>query len=212
MRQIVLATKNEGKIRELAQPLQVLGVEVLGLGSFPEIGDIEENGTTFAENAFIKAQAVANMTGLAAISDDSGLEVDALSGRPGVYSARYADDMPLLDGETKDERNIRKLLMELESVPKDKRTARFVCSMAYAVPGCTAMDKALIVHGKWEGRILESPRGTNGFGYDPVFFDEELGISAAEMTREQKMGRSHRGHAVSQLLEKLVALLKNVPE
>ncbi len=212
MRQFVLATKNEGKIRELAQPLQALGVEVLGLGAFPETGDIEENGTTFAENAFIKAQAVANMTGLPAISDDSGLEVDALSGRPGVYSARYADDMPLLEGETKDGRNIRKLLMELESVPNEKRTARFVCSMAYAVPGCTAIDKALIVHGTWEGRILKSPRGTNGFGYDPVFFDDDLGISAAEMTREQKMARSHRGHAVSLLLEKLSDLLKSVPE
>ncbi len=208
MRQIVLATKNEGKIRELAEPLQVLGIEVLGLGAFPEIGDIEENGTTFAENAFIKAKAVADLTGLAAVSDDSGLEVDALSGRPGVYSARYANDLPLLDGETKDERNNRKLLMELKSVPQEKRKARFVCSMAYVEPGCPSANKALIVHGIWEGRILEEPRGANGFGYDPVFFDDELCISAAEMTREQKMGRSHRGSAVRQLLDKLAVLLK----
>ncbi len=206
--QIVLATKNEGKIRELAEPLQKLGMELLGLNAFPEIGDIVEDGASFAENAFIKAKAVAEQTGLAAISDDSGLEVDALDKRPGIYSARYADDMPFLANETKDERNIRKLLMELQNVPAGKRTARFVCCMACVQPGTESMEQAVIVRGTWEGSILDAPRGTNGFGYDPVFFDEELHLAAAEMTKEQKMGRSHRGHAVQALLEKLAAMKK----
>ncbi|MDO5536706.1 MAG: RdgB/HAM1 family non-canonical purine NTP pyrophosphatase [Desulfovibrionaceae bacterium] len=200
LRRVVLATHNQGKVRELAEPLKALGVEVLGLGEFPEVGDIIEDGTTFADNACIKAAAVARITGLTSIADDSGLEVDALNGRPGVYSARYSDDMPLLEGETRDACNIRKLIAEMAGVPDSGRTARFVCTMAAVRPGLYAREQALIVSGAWEGRILAECRGTNGFGYDPVFLDEELGISAAEMTREQKMGRSHRGCAVRALV------------
>ena len=126
---IVLATHNAGKVRELADPLTEFGVEVLGLSSFPEIGEIEETGTTFEENALIKARAVAALTGLVSVADDSGLEVDALSKAPGVYSARYSDDWQSQPGESRDARNIRKLLHETANVPADKRGCRFVSCM-----------------------------------------------------------------------------------
>ena len=128
--QVVLATRNKGKIRELAEPLAEMGVEVLGLDRFPGIGEIPENGSTFAENALVKAGTVADYTGLISVADDSGLEVDALGGRPGIYSARYSDDWFSNPGETKDQRNIRKLLYELKDVPYERRQARFVCCMA----------------------------------------------------------------------------------
>lgn len=201
LRKVVLATHNQGKIREMAEPLRVLGVEVAGLGEFPGIGDIVEDGATFAENALIKARAVARATGLVSIADDSGLEVDALDGRPGVYSARYSDDLPRLEGETRDKCNIRKLLGELANVPAERRQARFVCTIAAVVPGRYDAGQALIVRGSWEGRILTEPHGDNGFGYDPVFFDEELQKTSADMPREQKMARSHRGHAIEALLK-----------
>ena len=171
--QIVLATHNAGKVRELADPLSQFGVEVLGLEFFPTIGEIDETGTTFEENACIKAREVARLTGLISIADDSGLEVDALDGRPGVYSARYSDDWESLPGESRDVRNIRKLLHELANV-----------------------------RGVWDGRLLTAPRGENGFGYDPVFFDAIVGKTAAELTRDEKNARSHRGNALRALLAK----------
>lgn len=197
---VVLATRNAGKVRELAEPLSHLGVELVGLDAFPSIGDIEEYGSSFEENALIKAAAVADATGLVSVADDSGLEVKALGGRPGILSARYSDDLLPLEGESRDSRNIRKLLGELENVPYEERHARFVCCMACVFPGRHEPEDTLVVRGTWEGRILNEPMGENGFGYDPVFADIVLGKSAATMTREEKMARSHRGNAVRALI------------
>lgn len=212
---VVLATHNQGKVRELAEPLAELGVEVVGLDAFPEVGDIVENGETFAENALIKACTVAEATGLPAIADDSGLEVDALDGRPGIYSARYADGELPLEGETRDMRNNRKLLFDLRDVPYEHRQARFVCCIACVMPGRYEPEETLVVQGTWEGRILPAPIGENGFGYDPVFADIVLGRSAAQLSREEKMARSHRGAAVRSLVSwwpEWIASLKQQPE
>jgi XTP/dITP diphosphohydrolase len=193
-RTLILATRNQGKVRELRDPLARFGFDVQSLPEdFPEI---EENGTTFEENALIKARAVAEALGVAAAADDSGLEVDALGGAPGVYSARYSDDWPAVEGESKDERNNRKLLAELEGVPAEKRTARFRCCMALVIPG----GEEIVVSGAWEGSIGFKKAGSNGFGYDPLFIDPELEITGAELTREAKMVRSHRGKALTKLL------------
>jgi XTP/dITP diphosphohydrolase len=194
--QIVLATRNAGKIRELAQPLAAYGLDVLGLDSFPELVDVEETGTTFEENALLKAHSVAAATGLVAVADDSGLEVDALNNAPGVYSARYSNDIPFLEGENKDQRNNRKLLAALANVPKAQRKARFVCAMV----ACTPEGRHITVRGEWEGSILLSPQGDNGFGYDPLFWDESAQSSGAMLTREQKNARSHRGKALQKLM------------
>lgn len=196
---VVLATSNAGKVRELAEPLAALGVEVLGLDSFPEIGEIVEDGDSFEANALIKARVVAAHTGLVSIADDSGLETDALHGAPGIHSARYADDWEFLAGESRDARNIHKLLHVLRDVPEAERGCRFVCCMAVVFPPSLG-GREWTVRGAWEGRLLTAPRGENGFGYDPVFWDAELGRSAAELTREEKMGRSHRGRALGALL------------
>ena len=193
-RTLILATRNQGKVRELRDPLARFGFDVQSLPEdFPEI---EENGTTFEENALIKARAVANALGVAAAADDSGLEVDALGGAPGVYSARYSEDWPAVEGESKDERNNRKLLAELEGVPAEKRTARFRCCMALVIPG----GEEIVVSGAWEGSIGFKCAGANGFGYDPLFIDPELELTGAELTREAKMVRSHRGKALAKLL------------
>ena len=196
-RTLILATRNQGKVRELRDPLARFGFDVQSLPEdFPEI---EENGTTFEENALIKARAVAEALGVAAAADDSGLEVDALGGAPGVYSARYSDDWPAVEGESKDERNNRKLLAELEGVPAEKRTARFRCCMALVIPG----REEIVVSGAWEGSIGFKKAGSNGFGYDPLFIDPELELTGAELTREAKMVRSHRGKALSKLLSEV---------
>ncbi|MBO5489943.1 MAG: RdgB/HAM1 family non-canonical purine NTP pyrophosphatase [Desulfovibrio sp.] len=203
LQRIVLATTNAGKIRELAEPLRAFGAEVLGLADFPAVGEIEEHGQTLEENALIKARAVAAATGLVSVADDSGLEVDALSGRPGVYSARYSEDWPERPGESRDARNIRKLLQEMADVPEAARTGRFVCAMA----ACTPDGRELCVRGVWEGRLLAAPQGYNGFGYDPLFFDAELGQTAAQMPQDVKNGRSHRGKALRLLLERWSAFM-----
>ena len=193
---VVLATSNAGKVRELADPLTEFGVEVVGLSAFPEIGEIEETGTTFEENALIKARAVAAITGLTSVADDSGLEVDALANAPGVYSARYADDWESQPGESRDARNIRKLLHETANVPAEGRGCRFVSCMAAVRPD----GKEMVVRGTWEGQLLATPRGDNGFGYDPIFFDKHVDKTAAELTRDEKNARSHRGNALRALL------------
>lgn len=197
---IVLATRNAGKIRELAQELAVHNMQVLGLEDFPHIEDIEETGTTFEENALLKARAVATMTGYIAIADDSGLEVDALGGAPGVYSARYGNDWDFLPHEDpkthKDARNNRKLQHALQDIPEEQRQARFVSCMA----ACKPTGEHIIVRGTWEGHILTEPRGHNGFGYDPLFFDPTIGRCAAELTKDEKNSRSHRGQALRSLL------------
>lgn len=193
---IVLATRNAGKVRELADALAAFGLGVLGLDAFPQIGEIDETGETFEENALLKARTVAEATGHIAVADDSGLEVDALGGDPGVHSARYGDDWELLPGETRDQRNNRKILAAMKDVPENKRHIRFVSCMAACKPG----GAETVVRGTWEGRLLSAPQGSNGFGYDPLFLDESIGRSAADLTRDEKNARSHRGNALRALL------------
>ncbi len=194
---IILATRNAGKIRELAAALSQHSLDVLGLEAFPKLEDVEETGLTFEENALLKARYVAEKTGLVAIADDSGLEVDALNGAPGIYSARYGNDVAFEEGESKDMRNNRKLLQELMHVPTEKRTGRFVCCMVAYHP----QGKCIVAKGTWEGVILESPQGSQGFGYDPLFFDPEIQRCAAELSKDEKNARSHRGKALQKLLE-----------
>jgi len=188
---IVLATRNAGKIKELNALLASFGLTVLGLGDFPEIGEIEETGTTFAENALLKARTVALSAQLVALADDSGLMVDALNGAPGVYSARYSDP-----GAT-DARNNAKLLDVLKNVPEHERGCRFVSVVAAVAPN----GESICAEGRWEGRVLTSPQGEGGFGYDPLFFDAELGKSAAQLSPADKNACSHRGRALRALLE-----------
>jgi XTP/dITP diphosphohydrolase len=189
---IVLATRNKGKIAELSAMLEGFGLKVLGLADFPEIGEIEETGATFHANSLIKAKEVAEETGLVAVADDSGLEVDYLDGAPGVYSARYA-------GEGADDAaNNAKLLEALHGVPEDKRGARFKCVMTAYAPG----GETLVAEGAWEGRVAPAPAGDQGFGYDPLFFDPASGMHAAQMDRAAKNAVSHRGKALKNLINK----------
>lgn len=190
-KQIVLATRNSGKIKELTELLSGFGLTVLGLDAFAHIGEIEETGTTFAENAALKARTVAQATGLVALADDSGLVVDALHGAPGVFSARYSGE------NATDETNNQKLLNAMKDVPEDKRSCRFVSLVAAVAPN----GAEALAEGRWEGRVLRAPRGSGGFGYDPLFLDPELDKSAAELPREDKNARSHRGRALRALLE-----------
>lgn len=203
-RKLVLASTNPGKINEISSALQIPGLEISGLGDFPEIAPIPETGVTFAENALIKAGAVCEMTGLISIADDSGLVVNALDGAPGIFSARYGDDLPPLAEESRDQRNLRKLLDKLADC-KD-RSARFETWLAVVAPG----GKKLLVSGQWNGEILRRPRGANGFGYDPVFFDPRLQKSAAELTLQEKNAVSHRGAAIRALVHKLPEFLINL--
>lgn len=190
---IVLATGNAGKIRELSAMLAELtpNVRVLGLKDFPQIGEIPETGATFEDNARIKALAVARATGLVAVADDSGLAVDALSGAPGVYSARYSGE-----GAT-DEKNVAKLLEAMKDVVDPWRGCHFACVMLAATPG----GRELIGHGVWPGRVTHAPMGDGGFGYDPVFLDEDLALTAAQLDPQVKNSRSHRGHALRDLMQ-----------
>ena len=192
MNTIVLATGNAGKIRELSALLaeHYPDMRVLGLKDFPQIGEIPETGVTFEENARIKALAVARATGLVAVADDSGLVVDALNGAPGVYSARFSGE-----GAT-DEKNVAKLMNAMKDVLDPWRGCHFACVMLAATPG----GRELIGHGAWHGRVAHAPQGEAGFGYDPVFFDEELGMTAAQMDAQVKNARSHRGLALREML------------
>jgi len=193
-KQIVLASNNAGKIREIQALLAGLEVEILPQSTFVQ-AEAEETGTSFVENALIKARFAAAASGLPAIADDSGLEVDALAGAPGVYSARYAGA-----GAT-DAANNAKLLQEMERVEDAARTARFRCCMVYVRDADD--PNPLIVQEAWEGRILRALSGENGFGYDPLFFVPEWGCSSAELPPAEKNRISHRGKA----LRALVALL-----
>lgn len=199
---LILATRNQGKVRELREPLARFGFDVQSLPEdFPEV---PETGSTFEENALIKAHAVADALGVPAVADDSGIEVDALGGAPGVYSARYSLDWPEVEGESTDQRNNRKLLAGLEGVPAEKRTARFRCCMAMVYPSSWKDRPAdLVVSGAWEGSIAFALSGSNGFGYDPLFIDPASGRTGAELSREEKMARSHRGKALARLLEEM---------
>jgi XTP/dITP diphosphohydrolase len=186
----VLASSNSGKLRELAAILAPLGYELVTQASLG-IDTPPETGVTFAENALLKARHAARLSGLPAIADDSGIEVDALGGRPGVYSARYAGE-----GAT-DLANLQKMLEELRDVPTERRSARYQCVIAFAR---SAEDAApLLAYGSWEGRVLTAPRGTGGFGYDPLFQPIGLELTAAELPAEEKNARSHRAEALRAL-------------
>jgi XTP/dITP diphosphohydrolase len=188
---IVLASSNAGKVREFNQLLAGLQLEVVPQSQY-SVHDADETGLTFVENAILKARNAAQHTNLPALADDSGLEVDALHGAPGIYSARYAGP------KASDAENLEKLLAMLKDVPEEKRAARFQCVLVYLRH---ALDPTpLICQGTWEGHILPAPRGGNGFGYDPVFFVPTHACSAAELPAETKNALSHRGQALRQLL------------
>ena len=193
---IVLASSNAGKVREFNQLLGDLQLEVVPQSQF-NVADADETGLTFVENAILKARNAAQHAQRPALADDSGLEVDALNGAPGIYSARYAAP------GASDTENLEKLLDMLKGVPEEKRTARFQCVLVYLRH---ALDPTpLICHGTWEGRILFAPRGANGFGYDPVFFVPSMNCSAAELPADVKNSLSHRGQALRQLVAALAA-------
>ncbi len=194
MTQIVLASNNKGKVREIGQILAGLQLEVMPQAAF-NIEEAEETGLTFVENAIIKARHASAKAGLPAIADDSGLEVDALNGAPGIYSARFAGN------GASDEENLQKLLTELDKVPDEKRTARFQCLMVYMRH---AQDPTpIICQGTWEGIITRTPSGEHGFGYDPVFFVPTHNCTSAELAPEVKNQLSHRGQALCLLAEAL---------
>ena len=194
--QIVLATHNRGKMKEMSSILAHLSVKLLTLDDFPQIGEIPETGETLKENAFIKAETVHQKTGLPALADDTGLEVDALDGAPGVHSSRY-------DGETATfEDNCRKMLQEMDGIPSEERTARFHTVIAFVSDSGNEWTEGMV-----EGRILEIKRGDGGFGYDPLFYYPPLKKTFAELNSEQKNNISHRGKALRnfcQILEKRI--------
>lgn len=192
-RRIVLATGNVGKLKEIREIFSGVDVGIVAQSDF-DTPEAIEDGLSFVENAIIKARNAAAHTGLAALSDDSGIEVDALNGEPGIHSARYAGD---------DESNIQRLLRELEGVPEEKRTARFQCVMVYLRHANDPVP--VIAQGAWEGKILMSPQGQGGFGYDPVFYVPELDCSAAELSAADKNRLSHRGKALGQMLDCLAS-------
>ncbi len=196
MSTVVLASSNPGKVREFNELLADHHIEVVPQSQFG-VPDAEETGLSFVENAILKARNAARHTGLPAIADDSGIEVDALAGAPGIYSARYAGS------GASDQANLEKLLTALEGVPEAGRSARFQCLMVYLRHADDPTP--LICQGTWEGRILSVPRGSNGFGYDPVFFVPTHGCSAAELEPAVKNALSHRGLALRQLVAALTA-------
>jgi XTP/dITP diphosphohydrolase len=191
---IVLASNNPGKVREISRLVADLDLRVIPQGELG-VPEIEETALTFVENAILKARNAASHTGLAAVADDSGLEVDALDGAPGIHSARYAG------GNGNDQANIARLLSELAGVPEAQRTARFQCLMVYLRH--SEDPTPIICQGTWEGRVLLAPRGANGFGYDPVFFVPSHKCSAAELSADAKNLLSHRGQAARKLFEAL---------
>jgi XTP/dITP diphosphohydrolase len=193
---ILIATANRGKVKEIRDLVQDLPVEFLSLADLAEFPDVVEDGATFEENALKKARSLAAATNLVSIADDSGLCVDALGGRPGVLSARYAGEA------ASDEDRCRLVLEEMSDVPDWQRSARFVCVLALVAPG----GDEKIFRGACEGRITREPRGTSGFGYDPIFFDEDAGLTFAEMDRESKNKVSHRGRALRKFAEYLKSL------
>ncbi|WP_299490405.1 RdgB/HAM1 family non-canonical purine NTP pyrophosphatase [uncultured Shewanella sp.] len=192
MSKIVLASGNKGKLKEFSQLMQHYGVEVLAQSQF-QVSEVAETGTTFVENAIIKARHAAKATGLAAIADDSGIEVDVLQGAPGIYSARYSGENAT---ETK---NVDKLLKALTHC--DKRTARFQCVLVYLRHA--ADPSPIICQAQWEGSIGFQPKGDNGHGYDPIFIPNEHECTAAELNSEEKNKLSHRGKALTLLITEM---------
>lgn len=191
MTKLLIATTNAGKVREIGSLLEGLSYDVLGLSDLQDVPPpVEETGTTFTANAILKSEYYFAHTGLLSLADDSGLEVDALNGAPGIYSARFAGE------DATDADRVVKLLEALQNVPDEKRTARFVCSIALTGP-MKGEQQTQVFEGFADGLITRETRGTGGFGYDPVFFDPELGRTFAELTRAEKSARSHRGKALA---------------
>ncbi|KUI96683.1 XTP/dITP diphosphatase [Vibrio sp. MEBiC08052] len=195
MQKIVLATGNPGKVREMSDLLADFGFEVLAQTDL-NVSEVAETGTTFIENAIIKARHAAAETGLPAIADDSGLEVDALDGAPGIYSARYAGD------DATDQQNIEKLLTAMAELPDQQRSARFHCVLVFMKHA--ADPTPLVCHGVWEGSILHQPDGNNGFGYDPVFWVPTEQCASAALAPSRKKQLSHRAQALHLLMQQLM--------
>jgi XTP/dITP diphosphohydrolase len=193
---LILATRNADKLRELADLLGGLGVEFVSLADYPEVPEVAETGATYLDNARAKALAVARACGTAALGDDSGIEVDALGGRPGLHSARYSG------GRSAD--NLALLLHQLEGVPTEQRTARFRCALVVALPD----GRTLTAEGTCEGVIAGAPRGSHGFGYDPVFVDPASGQTFGEMDPARKHALSHRARACGALRPHLADFLR----
>ena len=198
MDHILIASSNPGKLRDFAGAAAPLGIEIASIPNFASLPAVVEDGVTFEENARKKAESYSHaVPGEIVLADDSGLEVDALKGAPGVHSARYASEAPhLINNNTDDEANNARLLRELKDVPDDKRSARFVCVIAAARDGQTLE----VFRGEAEGSILHRARGTNGFGYDPLFYFPQIQKAFAELTAEEKAQYSHRGAAFRQFL------------
>lgn len=192
--ELVVATRNSGKLREISHLLAETEIRVLGLDAFADLPEVEEDGETFEANARKKAETVARLTGLLTLADDSGLMVDILNGRPGVRSARFAG------ADATDEENNRKLLADLAGIPRERRGAAFHCAMALCRPG----DECLFFFGRVSGIILDAPRGEEGFGYDPLFLVREYGKTMAELPLDVKNRISHRGQALSQAVDYLL--------
>lgn len=189
MKTIIIATKNKGKVKDFEEMFSQYNIQVKSLYDFPEIEDVKETGKTFEENAKLKAEEICKVVGQPVLADDSGLMIDALDGRPGVYSARYAGE------EKSDQKNIEKVLQELKGVEDSERTARFYCALAVATPN----EETVLVSGTCDGKITEVPTGENGFGYDPVFYLEEKDKTMAQLTKEEKNQISHRANALNKL-------------
>ena len=196
MKRIIFATGNEDKMNEIREIMKDLGLEVVSMREAGAFLEVEENGTTFEENALIKAKALCKKTGEITLADDSGLEIDYLNKEPGIYSARY------LGKDTPYSEKNRNFIERLAGVEDEKRTARFVCAVAAAFPD----GRTEVVRGTMEGRIAHEPAGENGFGYDPVFFLPEYGCTSAEISPEEKNRISHRGKALRKMKERLLAL------
>ncbi|WP_274307631.1 XTP/dITP diphosphatase [Solibacillus daqui] len=197
MKQVVIATKNKGKAKDFEALFNPFGYEVVTMFEVAPDLEIEETGTTFEENAILKAETLANLLGKIVIADDSGLAIDALNGEPGVYSARYA-------GDHDDEANMVKVLANMKDVREEERTARFCCALAIAGPNMETKT----VFGTCEGIIAHEKKGTNGFGYDPIFYVPALEKHMAELSGEEKGAISHRGNAIRKLALQLAELLK----
>ncbi len=195
---ILIATTNQGKVQEIRNLVKGLPALFLSLSEVPGISEVVEDGATFEENALKKARMMAYSTGIVTLADDSGLCVDALDGRPGVHSARYAGD------NASDEEKYLRVLDEMEGVPDSERSARFVCALALVAPD----GEEKLFRGVCEGRITREPRGSSGFGYDPIFYFQEAGCTFAEMDRESKNRVSHRGRALRQFAEYLRRIAK----
>jgi XTP/dITP diphosphohydrolase len=189
--ELLVATRNAGKLKEISRLLGDLGIKVRGLDAFPDLPEVEEDGETFAANAVKKAETVAGLTGLMTLADDSGLEVAALADQPGVRSARYAGE------QATDADNNRKLLASLEDVPSERRQGAFHCAMALACGG----EQTRVFHGRVAGIMLDAGRGEGGFGYDPLFLVQEYDKTMAELSMEVKNRISHRGQALRQVVE-----------